>query len=418
MQIIIPKYIDLQSTNITDTPPLWDTSTSYVSGEKVDTYYSDRPELINQPWMTFDFFTTTDGTFDLTNSKYTWDGSQASSDNLYQTVDLKSGKDYLVVFAVSDYSAGNATSYVGGQTGTSASADGYYQQIITAGSSDKKAGVQVDAAFSGAISYVSIRQIGTTPPKKRWESQTSQSGNYPPIDDTTNWVGLGYANSWMMFDDFTSTQTIKNGNIDITVNSSKCNSLVLYNVYAKSVQVIVNDGSTDIMNETFSFYQPSTSSSYWDYFYADINRYTSMKINIPIGFDTTTRVIITPLDNQDAKCGHLQVGNSRYIGATQYGLSAYLKSWSRKDENQFGEVYLKQGRRAKKIEFDLLLEKGAFDDVFQILESLDSIPIGFDVNEETTNYTSLVIYGFYNRFRNVISHPAFYECALEIQELA
>jgi hypothetical protein len=70
------------------------------------------------------------------------------------------------------------------------------------------------------------------------------------------------------------------------------------------------------------------------------------------------------------------------------------------------------------LSIDLILEKGTFDDVFQTLEALDSIPVGFDMNNDKTKYTTLVIYGFYVDFQNVIPSMAYDECSLEIQELA
>jgi hypothetical protein len=186
--------------------------------------------------------------------------------------------------------------------------------------------------------------------------------------------------------------------------------------------VVVEDQSTspatELMNETYSFYQPTTSASYWDYFYADIDRYSSMRVKIPIAYNTTTNVTFTPLANKDVKVGHMQVGRSKHIGNSQYGLNARIKSWSRKDETSFGEVYLKQGKRAKKLEIDLFLDKGTFDDVFQTLEALDSIPVGFDMNNDNSDYTTLVIYGFYIDFQNIIPNSAYEECNLQIQELA
>jgi len=428
--VIIPKPIDLMSTNVTDSLSQWAIGTTYAAGQKATTYYSDRLELITIPSidgaipsMTFNLLTSASGTWDSTNAKYTWTGSpQTVADILYQTADIQSGKKYLVVFEVGDYVAGNAQAYVAGAVGTNVAANGFYEQIVTSSTTDQLIGVKVDASFNGSIKRLSVKQVGTTIPKKRWESQTSQSGNYPPVDDTTNWVELGYSESWMMFDDYTSSQTIKSSAITVKVDSSKCNSLVVYRVEASSMTVVVEDQSTspatELLNETYSFYQPTTAGSYFDYFYSDISRYSSMRVTLPVAFSTTTTVTFTPMTGRDAKVGHMQVGRSKFIGQSQYGLTAQIKSWSRKDENAFGEIYLKQGKRAKKLEIDLLIHKGAFDDVFQTLEALDSIPVGFDMNNDTTEYTTLVIYGFYIDFKNIISDAAHEECSLQIQELA
>jgi hypothetical protein len=133
----------------------------------------------------------------------------------------------------------------------------------------------------------------------------------------------------MMFDDYTSSQTIQSLPIAVRFDSSKCNSLVVYNVSASSMTVVVEDQSTspatELMRETFSFYQPITTSSYWDYFYADINRYSSMRVTIPIAFNTTTTVTFTPITGQNVKVGHVQIGRSKDIGQSAYGLQAGIK---------------------------------------------------------------------------------------------
>jgi hypothetical protein len=403
MHVLIPKKIDLTASNISEPLSLWGNGTTYSSGERVYTYHSDYDEQIQNGDGIIDLMTYSDATFSQANTRWEWDGTQASTDDLVQDVEVTDGGKYLVVFEITSYSAGNATPIVGGTTGSARSATGYYEEIITAGSSDTNAGVQVDADFNGSITNISVKKVSTLPGKKVWVSQGSQSGNYPPVDDATNWVAQSYSNRWKMFDDSSSSQSVSdaaNEAIDVTVDSGKCNRLGLFRLQGTSVQVIVKDSSgTELLNETYSLYNPTYSPSYWNYFYGDIGRYSSFTVSIPVGFGTTTQVIINPIDGQKAKCGHMQVAKEEFIGKTKYGFEAGSKSWG-KIEESFSEFSLIRGAvtPSKRLDMEVRVLRNNLDPVFQILQSLDLLPVGWDANNDTTSFTTLVTYAFIEKW--------------------
>jgi hypothetical protein len=117
------------------------------------------------------------------------------------------GDTFLVQFEVTAFAAGNVAGYVRGTSGSNVAVIGYYQQLVVATTTDAFIGVVADSTFVGSISNVLIKNIGGNVQNDIYESQTGQTGNFPPIDDFTNWIRREASNRWKMFDDYTSTQS-------------------------------------------------------------------------------------------------------------------------------------------------------------------------------------------------------------------
>jgi hypothetical protein len=246
MRVIIPKKIDLIESSITEDYSDWSASATYASGEKAYCLYSDYDELLSYGDCTFDRFSaeTAGWSYDGPNSQYDCDGSQTTTSSLYQTVSFTSGLKYLVQFEVKNYSAGSIQGYVGGGTGTDVSADGTYQQVVTASNSDSAAGVKVSSDFVGSVTNVSCKRMSTLSSKRIYESQVgSNVGNFPATDSGSNWVKFSASNQWKMFDDFTTSQTETTETLQVKVDSSKCDAIALFNTEGVSVDVIVTNNN-------------------------------------------------------------------------------------------------------------------------------------------------------------------------------
>ena len=88
------------------------------------------------------------------------DGSQSGNSNLKQVAGLLTGNIlYEITFTVSDYSAGNVRTVLGGSAvGTNRNANGSYTQVLTiAGGSNFF--IQADTDFVGSIDDVSVKQV-------------------------------------------------------------------------------------------------------------------------------------------------------------------------------------------------------------------------------------------------------------------
>lgn len=90
----------------------------------------------------------------------TSDASQVADSDLEQTlvlpVLLKEGESYDVAFTVSGYVAGNITPVVGGTEGTDRAANGVFNEVIVAGSSQVLA-LRADLDFDGSVDDFSVK---------------------------------------------------------------------------------------------------------------------------------------------------------------------------------------------------------------------------------------------------------------------
>lgn len=163
MEVTIPKITKLLASNVSEASfSDWDAlkSPAYAAGARAYVLYSDYPELLSYGDCIFDQFTTdgSEWSYDGTNSEYDCDGAQAGNSKIYQvTENIDSGDFVLVQYQIKNYSAGEVKAYVQGGLGTARTANGTYQEIITAGSTDTKIGVQGNSAFIGSITNVSIK---------------------------------------------------------------------------------------------------------------------------------------------------------------------------------------------------------------------------------------------------------------------
>jgi len=250
MRVIVPKITNLLASSITEDLTDWSTLTAYASGAQAYVLKSDFPELITGSDCFFNTFST-DGaewSFSATNTRYDCDGSQAGTSKLYQAIPaskLVTGDQFLVEFEVAAFTAGTVAGYVAGVAGANASAVGYYQQLIVAGSTNLFVGVVVSADFVGSVTNISVKKAGINCQRDIYESQTSQTGNFPPADDFTNWVRRSASVRWRMFDDYTNTQSAAPDIIHTKVDSSKCDALALFGVEGTNTQVIVTENSTN-----------------------------------------------------------------------------------------------------------------------------------------------------------------------------
>lgn len=243
MDVTVPKYTNLLASNVSEAGFTdWSTATTYAAGDRKYVLYSDFPEIFSYGNCIYDQFTKGAlWTYDGTNSEY--DAATAITQLYQASNEVTVGDKFLFQFEVKNFSSGTVAAYVRGTAGTDRSANGVYQEVITAGSTDLLVGV-TGASFVGSVTNFSLKKIGNYYSRDIYESQVgSNTGNFPPDDDGTNWVKVSASNRWKMFDDYMSSQTENIDKISVKIKSSKSNRLSYFLAEAVTVQYIVSDDS-------------------------------------------------------------------------------------------------------------------------------------------------------------------------------
>ena len=107
----------------------------------------------------------------------------------------------------------------------------------------------------------------------------------------------------------------------------------------------------------------------------------------------------------------LRYKRTQIIGKTNYGTRIGLRSFSRKEIDEFGNVSVVKRRNSKYAEYDVSIDNYHLADVQDFFSEIDSVPCVFIGNPEMDE---LIVYGFYNDFQATISYPKVSKCTLTV----
>ena len=112
--------------------------------------------------------------------------------------------------------------------------------------------------------------------------------------------------------------------------------------------------------------------------------------------------------------GEVIYGTQTVIGRTNYGTAIGIKSYSRKEVDEFGNVTVVKRKNSKFAEYELDIDNYKLADVQRFFADIDSVPSVFIGNPEMDELT---VFGFYNDFKATISFPTVSKCSLRVEGL-
>jgi hypothetical protein len=229
-------------------------------------------------------------------------------------------------------------------------------------------------------------------------------GNEPT--DTTHWLDLGVVNQHRMFDYGASTVTEHSSNIVVEMTpQARFDRVAVAGISGVSnVSVKYELGDTVLVSHSSSTKDTglgTVSASFYEWFFGDKDRYVSKA-----GFDmntvnTTGKITVTLTKNPTAdvaSCASVVVGRSRIIGATLDGVSVSREDYSTVETDVFGKTRFVKRQSAKRVSCNIILDSANVDSVNNALADIGGEPALFDMNEPDTDYSSLLLLGFYEDF--------------------
>ena len=193
-------------------------------------------------------------------------------------------------------------------------------------------------------------------------------------------------------------------------------SLAILNVNASSVKVVITDPALGVIyDNTIDLASVSDVTDYYTYFYSPLvaKSNTAVFTDLPIAPTATIDVYISA-GSALVSVGEVVYGFKKVVGRTNYGTSIGIKSYSRKEFDEFGNVTVVKRKNSKYCEYDIDIDNYMLNDVQKFFSEIDSVPcvfIGNDALEE------LVVYGFYSDFKATISFPSVSKCTLRVEGL-
>lgn len=240
-----------------------------------------------------------------------------------------------------------------------------------------------------------------------------------PDLDQINWSDLGATNKYRMFDNIISSVSSRIGGIEFTLTPNQVvDGITLLNVNASTVRVVMNDPVEGIVyDQTRELRSSSEVTDYFSYFFAPLVSLTDL--NTAIFLDLPTRPTATITVYISSGSGLVEVGEVVYgiqslVGRTNYGTSFGIKSYSRKEIDEFGKVTVVKRKNSKYSEYDIDIDNTNLSFVLRLFQDIDSVPCVFIGNSDMD---VLIVYGFYNDFKTTIAYPTVSKCTLRVEGL-
>lgn len=270
------------------------------------------------------------------------------------------------------------------------------------------------ATWSSATTYALGAQVRNDATHRIFESVQAGNLNHE-LDDPAWWTDIGPTNRWAMFDQAVGTQTMGATGIDVTIEpAGRVDSLALLNVSAATVRIVINDGASDVYDQTYSMISASGVNNWYSYFYEPIVRRTDLIItDIPLISSADIRIIAADGGGSCA-IGAVIAGLSRILGSTAAGAGVGITDYSVKSADDFGNYTITERAFARKGSFRILLDASASDEVYRILSTYRATPVLYIGSDE---YLSAVIYGFFRDFNIELAYPLHHLCSLEVEGL-
>lgn len=254
---------------------------------------------------------------------------------------------------------------------------------------------------------------------KIYERIVTGSGATTPDLDQINWLDSGYTNRYKMFDNIMSSVSSRTGGIEFTLTPNQViNGIALLNVNASTVRVVMTDPVEGVVYDRTKELRSSTNViDYYSYFFAPLINLgdldTAIFLDLP-NKPTATITVYVSAGSGLVEVGEVVYGMQYVVGRTNYGTAIGIKSYSRKEVDEFGKVTVIKRKNSKYADYDVDIDNVNLASVQRLFADIDSVPCVFIGNPEMEE---LIVYGFYSDFKATISFPTVSKCTLRVEGL-
>lgn len=270
--------------------------------------------------------------------------------------------------------------------------------------------VDAYSAWNSATAYVVSNTVSYA---LRYYQSIQNGTNKNPATETAYWLDIGPSNVGGMFDNQTSTPSTRASDITVTMApTGVADSVAVLYTNAAMVNVTVGDGVTEYYNEDFSLSDNSGISDWFYYFLEPITRKTELFVkDLPNIYNPEITVAAT--GSGTIEIGHCTVGQSRSLGAVQYGAQVGFTDYSKIEVDATGapesitpRAFVRSNR------FTVWLENTQVDHVINLLASYRATPVVVIGSEQ---YTSTYGFGLLKAGYLAIAYPNHSTIDVELQ---
>lgn len=276
---------------------------------------------------------------------------------------------------------------------------------------------EVVAAYSAGTSYALNDRVLYAAADKIYECIQAPCLAQQPDTSPLYWLAVAPSNEMAMFDDEVSTQTIQASPLTVLLAPGFVNSLALFGMEGSSLQVDVTDGigGPNVYSRTISLDGTLIADWYQYFFEPSVQLGEVVLTDLPPYSGARMTVSITGAGN--VACGHCGIGTFYELGDTQFGATAGIIDFSRKDTSSSGSTILVKRKFSKRMSTSLQLKTSQINKVQRVLADVRATPCAYLGADDITRYAPLVMWGFWREFSIDVAMPTISYCSLDIEGL-
>ena len=269
------------------------------------------------------------------------------------------------------------------------------------------------AAWNGATTYAVGDRVHYATTHKIYQRRVAGTTATAPDQDPTNWLEVSATNRWKMFDASRESKTTAADSIVVVLTPGVfADALALLNLGAASARVQVTGTSYDETQELAT----RVVNDWWDYFYEPFAYKEDVVFeNLPMAL--TNEITITVANTGGtAGIGVCVLGLTREIGVVEFGAAVGITDYSVKSTDAFGQTTVVERTWSKRMNVTVWVDDQNVDANQRLLASYRAKPLVW-VGAGNL-YESLIVYGYFKSFDQVIAYPTKSKMALDIEGLA
>lgn len=261
-------------------------------------------------------------------------------------------------------------------------------------------------AYSGAVTYGQGDTVSSISTNVHLIYESVVAGNIGnALTDATKWLYVGSlkvttgtpynsTNRWKMFDQSYASQTTNGGSIVLTLTPGVLmNAAAFLNLRGVSITVAQSISGYSVTKSLTSH----PVNNWYDWYYEElIEEDKALFTDIPPYTAAVLTVTITASTGGTAACGVCVIGKMKQLGTTQWGMAASIDDYSRVVENAFGDLELRRGAYAERLELDVHVAAGSENEVVRRMKDHRSEPL---ICVGSTAYAHSILYGYFKSWK-------------------
>ena len=275
-----------------------------------------------------------------------------------------------------------------------------------------------DADYNPATSYALNARVFLPDNGKTYVCIQAPALDKYPATSALYWLLAEPSNRWAMWDAEISTASQTSGSLTATlVVPTRFNALSFHGLQGQALTVVQKTPLGEVI-KTHTQTLVSSATSWYSYFFGYRTQVRDAVVTgmYPVA-GSTLEITVSAPSGSPAACAAVTVGSTLDIGAAEYGFTTSILDYSRKETSATGVQTLKPGRRSKRMQGSLSLERGRYNAISAALESVAGLPCAWIGVPDSADYEPMTILGFYRDFQIEVSGPTHHTCSLEIEGL-